>query len=113
MGSFLWDDECNNMRYSQHHNNRPLSVVLTEPLDPFEPQASSFFDDIPFIESDFASPNHQLQLQRHHHQHQHHHNHRRSRSSGRRVKRECYSMLLYKTKSIYYSVLLFISFKNY
>ncbi|CAF2360422.1 unnamed protein product [Rotaria sp. Silwood2] len=82
MGSFLWDDECNNVCYSQRHNGRPLSVVLTEPFDPFEPQATSFFDDIPYIESDFASLNH------HHHQH----HHQRSRSSGRRYKRECYNV---------------------
>ncbi|CAF3336358.1 unnamed protein product [Rotaria sp. Silwood1] len=81
MGSFLWDDEYNNGCYSQHHNGRPLSVALTEPFDPFEPQATSFFDDIPYIESDFASLNR-------HHQHHHH----RSRSSGRRYKRECYSV---------------------
>jgi hypothetical protein len=61
-------------------------VVLTEPFDPFEPQSSSFFDDIPYIESDFAT------LHRHH---QHHHHHR-SRSSGRRYKRECYSRLKFK-----------------
>ncbi|CAF2743901.1 unnamed protein product [Rotaria sp. Silwood2] len=78
MGSFLWDDECNNVCYSQRHNGRPLSVVLTEPFDPFEPQATSFFDDIPYIESDFASLNH--------------HHHQRSRSSGRRYKRECYNV---------------------
>ncbi|CAF4757563.1 unnamed protein product, partial [Rotaria magnacalcarata] len=66
--------------------------------DPFEPQRLSFFDDIPCIESDFASLNH---LQHHHHHHHHHHHqqqqqqqHHRSRSSGRRYKRECYSMLI-------------------
>jgi hypothetical protein len=91
MGSFPWDDEFNDMCYSQHYNGRPLSVVLTEPFDPFEPQPSSFFDDIPFIESDFAT------LRRHHHHHHHHqHQHHRSRSSGRRYKRECYSMLNFK-----------------
>ncbi|CAF4194114.1 unnamed protein product [Rotaria socialis] len=97
MGSYLWDEECNNMCYSHYHNGRPLSVVLTEPCDPFEPQRLSFFDDIPCIESDFASLNH---LQHHHHQHQHQHQqqqqqqqqHHRSRSSGRRYKRECYSV---------------------
>ncbi len=86
MGSFPWDDEYHDMCYSQHYNGRPLSVVLTEPFDPFEPQSSSFFDDIPYIESDFAT------LHRHH---QHHHHHR-SRSSGRRYKRECYSRLKFK-----------------
>ncbi|CAF2086064.1 unnamed protein product [Rotaria magnacalcarata] len=96
MGSFLWDEECNNMCYSHYHNGRPLSVVLTEPCDPFEPQRLSFFDDIPCIESDFASLNH---LQHHHHHHHHHQQqqqqqqqHHRSRSSGRRYKRECYSV---------------------
>ncbi|CAF1635852.1 unnamed protein product [Rotaria magnacalcarata] len=93
MGSFLWDEECNNMCYSHYHNGRPLSVVLTEPCDPFEPQRLSFFDDIPCIESDFASLNH---LQHHHHHHHHQQQqqqqHHRSRSSGRRYKRECYSV---------------------
>ena len=84
MGSFLWDDECNNMCYLRHYNGRPLSVALTEPFDPFELQATSFVDDIPCIESDFAS------LQ---HDHHHRHHHRlRSHSSGRRYKREYYSM---------------------
>ena len=87
MGSFLWDDDFDDMCYSQHHNGRPLSVALTEPFDPFEPQTTSFFDDIPYIESDFASLH-----RHHHHQHQHQHQHR-SRSSGRRYKRECYSTL--------------------
>ncbi|CAF1075802.1 unnamed protein product [Adineta ricciae] len=96
MGNFLWDEEYNDMCYSQHYNGRPLSVVLTEPYDPFEPQPTSFFDDIPYIESDFAS------LHRHHHHHHHHQQHHhqlrqhqqhrhRSRSSGRRYKREYYS----------------------
>ncbi|CAF4408325.1 unnamed protein product, partial [Rotaria magnacalcarata] len=65
----------------------------TEPCDPFEPQRLSFFDDIPCIESDFASLNH---LQHHHHHHhqqqQQQQQHHRSRSSGRRYKRECYSV---------------------
>lgn len=69
MGNFLWDEEYNDMCYSQHYNGRPLSVVLTEPYDPFEPQPTSFFDDIPYIESDFAS------LHRHHHHHHQHHHH--------------------------------------
>jgi hypothetical protein len=71
------------MCYSQCYSGRPLSVVLTEPFDPFEPQPSSFFDDIPYIESDFAT------LRHHHH---HHHHHHRSRSSGRRHKRETFSV---------------------
>jgi hypothetical protein len=86
MGSFFWDGDFDDVCYSQHHNGRPLSVALTEPFDPFEPQPTSFFDDIPFVESDFAS------LHNHHHHHHHQHQHR-SRSSGRRYKRECYSML--------------------
>lgn len=88
MGNFLWDDEYNDVCFTQHYNGRPLSVVLTEPFDPFEPQPTSFFDDIPYGESDFASL--------HHHHHHHHHQRQRrhrSRSSGRRYKREYFSML--------------------
>ena len=100
MGSFPWHDDYNDMCYGQHFHKRPLSVVLTEPFDPFEPQSSSFFDDIPCIESDFAT----LRRQHHHHHHHHHHQlqqqqqqqqqHNRSRSSGRRYKRESYSKYL-------------------
>jgi hypothetical protein len=43
------------MGYSQHYNGRPLSEALTEPFDPFELQPTSFFDDIPYVDSDFAS----------------------------------------------------------
>lgn len=94
MGSFPWHDDYNDMCYGQHFHKRPLSVVLTEPFDPFEPQSTSFFDDIPYIESDFAT----LRCHRHHHHNHHHHQlqqqqqqHNRSRSSGRRYKRESYS----------------------
>ncbi|CAF3851589.1 unnamed protein product [Adineta steineri] len=96
MGSFFYDDDYNDMCYTQHYNGRPLSVILTEPFDPFEPQPASFFDDIPCIESDFASLHHH---HRHHHHHHHHqqqqqeqqHRHR-SRSSGRRYKREYFTV---------------------
>jgi hypothetical protein len=101
MGSFLWDDEFNDMCYQQHYNGRPLSVVLTEPFDPFELQPTSFFDDIPYVESDFASLHH-------HHNHHHQHHHHRSRSSGRRYKRECFSMLISKTKSFDNTLISFI-----
>lgn len=99
MGSFLWDDDFGDMCYSQHYHSRPLSVALTEPLDPFEPQPCSFFDDIPYIESDFATLSPQKYHRHYHHHHHHHrqqqqihHEHRRSHSSGRRYKREYYSM---------------------
>ena len=97
MGSFPWDDEYNDFCYTQHVNGRPLSVVLTEPYDPFEPQPSSFFDDIPCIESDFAT----LRHQHHHHQLQ---RQQRSLSSGRRFKREYYSMcyLLFHYRKAYF-----------
>ncbi len=87
MGNFLWDDEYNDVCFTQHYNGRPLSVVLTEPFDPFEPQPTSFFDDIPYAESDFAS------LHQHHHHHHQRQRRHRSRSSGRRYKREYFSML--------------------
>ncbi|UJR25945.1 hypothetical protein I4U23_007293 [Adineta vaga] len=104
MGNLLWDEEYNDMCYAQHYNGRPLSVVLTEPYDPFEPQPTSFFDDIPYIESDFASLHRHHYHHHHQHHHQLHHHHQqqqqqqqqqrrhRSRSSGRRFKREYYSV---------------------
>jgi hypothetical protein len=72
MGSFGWDDQC----YTQYYNGRPLSVALTEPC-----QCQN--GTSPYIDSDFT-------LQHHHHNHNHL---RRSQSSGRRFKREGYSML--------------------
>jgi len=63
MGSFAWD----NRSYLQYHNGRPLSVALTEPCD---------CQSSPFIQSDFAAQQHA-----------------RSHSSGRKYKRESYSML--------------------
>ncbi|CAF1355297.1 unnamed protein product [Adineta ricciae] len=63
MGSFGWDNQC----YLQYHNGRPLSVALTEPCNC---QFSNFVD------SDFA-------IQK---------PHARSHSSGRRFKRESYSI---------------------
>ncbi|UJR22973.1 hypothetical protein I4U23_026000 [Adineta vaga] len=63
MGSFGWDNQC----FLQYHNGRPLSVALTEPCDC---HLSTFID------SDFA-------IQK---------PHVRSNSSGRRYKRESYSI---------------------